>query len=55
MARKQNTTTTISDKDWNKLQRRARRANPQLDDITDPRAIRSRKQSADQRSKARWS
>lgn len=54
MPRKQNTTNTISDKDWNKLQRRARRANPQLADITDPRSIRRRKQSAEQLRNARW-
>jgi hypothetical protein len=55
MARKQNTTDTISDKDWNKLQRRARRANPQLDDITDPSAIRRRRQSAEQLKNVTWS
>ncbi len=54
MASKKNPTNTISDRDWNRLVRRARKANPHLDDLTDPRAIRRRKQSADLLKKARW-
>lgn len=53
--RKQNPTNTISDRDWNKLQRRARKANPHLDDLTDPRAVQRRKQSSQQAKNARWS
>jgi hypothetical protein len=54
MARKQNITDTISNKDWNRLRARARKANPYLDDLTDPRAIKRRKQSAQQVKNARW-
>lgn len=54
MARKQNPTNTISDRDWNRLQRRARKANAYLDDLTDPRAIRRRKSAKQQYDNRRF-
>lgn len=33
---------TVSDKDWAALQDRARKANPRLDSLTDPEAVRRR-------------
>lgn len=55
MPRKQNTTSTISNRDWNSLVRRARKANPELDDFTAPRAVRRRRQASQQRRNASWS
>jgi hypothetical protein len=54
MAVKKNTTDTISDKDWNSLIRRARKANPGQDDVTDTRAIRRRMTASEQKRNARW-
>ena len=54
MARKQNTTNTISDKDWNSLTRRARKANPGQDDLTDTRAVHRRTTASEQKRNARW-
>lgn len=54
MARKQNPTNTISNRDWNSLVRRARKAHPYMDDFADPRAIKRRKQSAKQFKNANW-
>ncbi len=39
---------TVSDKDWRKLQDRAREANPDLDNLTSERAIERRKMFARQ-------
>ena len=46
---------TISDEQMRDLQARARKANPHLDSLTDPDAIRRRIQAREQASKARWS
>jgi hypothetical protein len=42
---------TISDKDWKSIQDRARKANPDLDSIAHPEALRRRKAAAEQHAR----
>lgn len=46
---------TISDEQMRDLQDRAREANPHLDSLTHPDAIRRRIQAREQANKAKWS
>jgi hypothetical protein len=46
-----NPPNTVSDRDWRKLQDRARKANPRLDRFSDPEAVRRRKAAAKQHAK----
>jgi hypothetical protein len=46
---------TISDEQMRNLQERARKANPHLDRLTDPDAIRRRIQTREQSRNAKWS
>ncbi|GAT67825.1 hypothetical protein PS9374_03485 [Planomonospora sphaerica] len=46
---------TISDTTWRALQDRARKANPHLDSLTHPEAIKRRKQASEQHAKRKWS
>ncbi|MFI6496950.1 hypothetical protein [Nonomuraea typhae] len=49
------TPNTISDEKWQRLQDKARKANPTHDSFTDPEAIRLRKQYGEQLKKRKWS
>ncbi|HUR02501.1 MAG TPA: hypothetical protein VM347_08175 [Nonomuraea sp.] len=46
---------TITDQEWQRLQERARKANPDLDHFSHPEAVKRRKQSAQQFKNRKWS